>query len=93
MKFVESEIPPELKQTTAYLNALAEAVDTMLNGSKTPPREKPYGFALLIYPMGQIDRSHINYIGNGKREDVFVALKEIVARWEGRAHDMPETPQ
>jgi hypothetical protein len=93
MKFVESEIPPELKQTSAYLNALAEAVDTMLNGNKTPAREKPYGFALLVYPVGHLDQGHINYIGTGDRKEVLAALKEITARWEGRMHDMPEAKQ
>ena len=26
----------------------------------------------------------VNYIGNGKRDEVLTALKELVARWEGR---------
>jgi hypothetical protein len=65
------------------MNNLARALDKMFNGDTQP---KKVGFALLTYNMGeQLEGTgRINYIGNGEREDVRVALKELLARWEGR---------
>lgn len=64
------------------MRALAAAIDEALNG--TGP--KRVGFALLTYNLGEeiAGTGRINYVGNGSREDVLVALKELVARWEGR---------
>lgn len=73
------------------MNSLAGALDDMLNPEHAKSADVPrkYGFALLIYPPHQ---SRINYIGNGNRSDMLVALKELVARWEGRVPTV-ETPQ
>jgi hypothetical protein len=73
------EISPEQK---AMMNAIAKTIDTALNG--TGP--KHIGFALLTYRFNEdiTGTGRINYIGNGQRENVLVALKELVARWEGR---------
>jgi len=71
------------------MNGLAKGIDDVLNGGAEP---RQIGFALLMYPFGHVDAARINYIGNGKRADVLVALKELVARWEGR-HQEPERPQ
>ena len=74
--------PIQDPKTRSIMNDYATVLDTMLNG---PHRPKQWGFAVLVYPFdlgpGQ-DR--INYIGNGKREDVLTAIKELAARWEGR---------
>lgn len=65
-----------------HMNALAAAIDDVLNGEIRP---KKVGFVLLVFPFGEADdRSRINYISNGQREDIRVALKELLARWEGR---------
>jgi hypothetical protein len=71
---------PIQPETREFMNDIAHAIDYALNGKK-PPK---WGFALLIYPFGDPGEDRMNYIGNGKREDVLVALKELVARWEGR---------
>jgi len=67
----------------ALMNSLAKGLDDLLNGDKRPKR---VGFVLLTYNFGEnlVGTGRINYIGNGPREDVRVALKELVARWEGR---------
>lgn len=73
-------ISPELRK---MMQMLAEALDEALNGKVRP---KKVGFALLTYNFGEEieGTGRVNYIGNGKREDVLVALKELLARWEGR---------
>jgi hypothetical protein len=65
------------------MNELAAALDEVFNGNVRP---KKVGFALLVYNLGeQLEGTgRVNYIGNGRRDEVLVALKELVARWEGR---------
>jgi hypothetical protein len=65
------------------MNVLAEVLDDTLNGTERPKR---VGFALLTYKFGEDLKGtgRVNYIGNGQRSDVLVALKEVLARWEGR---------
>ena len=65
------------------MNDLAKGLDEILNGKGKPKR---IGFALLTYNFGEKleGTGRINYVGNGQREDVLVALKELLARWEGR---------
>lgn len=74
----------------AAMNEMAGIIDHGFNGSG----KKKVGFALLTYNFAENIKGtgRVNYIGNGKREDVLVALKELVARWEGR-YDEPETEQ
>lgn len=80
-------ISPEQR---AQMNALAKTLDELFNGDGP----KRVGFALLTYNFGEDVRGtgRINYIGNGARADVLVALKELVARWEGR-YSEPEGRQ
>lgn len=65
------------------MNKIAAELDMILNG---PERPKKIGFALLTYYFGEDIKGtgRVNYIGNGNRPDILVALKELVARWEGR---------
>ena len=51
------------------------------------------GIVVLAFPFNGPAGKRTNYIGNGKREDILAALKEVVARWEGRAHDAPARKQ
>ena len=48
---------------------------------------------LLVAPFNAPKGARVNYVSNSKREDIVVLLKEVVARFEGRAHDAPERPQ
>jgi hypothetical protein len=45
-----------------------------------------WGFALLIFPFNE-GGGRMNYISNAPREDMLVALKELVARMEGNFDD------
>jgi hypothetical protein len=73
---------PIIEEQRARMNVIAEVLDNEFNG-KGP---KKVGFALLVYNLGEnlTGTGRINYIGNGDRRDVLVALKELIARWEGR---------
>lgn len=72
------------------MNGLAEGIDGILNGTQRP---KPTGFALLVFRFGDARAGRMNWISNGQRADMLVALKEMVAQLEGRlmpsAHDGP----
>ena len=78
----EAMTPQERELASAAMQNMAKNLDEILNGRGTPKDQKHYGFALLVYPFGEIDRAHINYIGTGERGDVLTALKELVARWD-----------
>lgn len=51
-----------------------------------------YGFVLLVFGFGT-RKGRMNYISNARREDMIVALKELVARFEGFDVETPETKQ
>jgi hypothetical protein len=78
---------PIEQQHHELMNTIAGTLDEIFNGRPGPGRERTVGFALLVYPLdqGPIEGTgRINYIGNGDRAEVLIALKELVARWEGR---------
>lgn len=52
-------------------------VHTMSSGER-------YGFALLMFGMTGDESSRMNYISNCERESMLAALKEFIARAEGR---------
>ena len=77
-------LPTEPKVDPAYtikMRSLAEGIDEVLNG---PVRPKKVGFALLMFEFGHVDNGRVNYISNADRADMFAAVKEWVARMEGR---------
>jgi hypothetical protein len=45
-----------------------------------------WGFALLVFPLGEAN-GRMNYLSNADRETMVTALKELVARFEGRYTD------
>lgn len=65
------------------MNAVAEGLDDLFNPGRKMGEPKKIGFVLLTFEFGNCDDGRVNYIGNGLREDVHVALKELLARWEG----------
>jgi hypothetical protein len=79
-------VDPISEEQRHIMNTLAKSLDEILNGKTRPKR---IGFCLLTYNFGEdiAGTGRINYIGNGKREDVYAALKELLARWEGRYDD------
>lgn len=66
-----------------FMRAVAAGLDEVLNG-EAAGGERKIGFALLTYEFGKPKDGKVNYIGNGERNDVRVAMKEVIARWEGR---------
>lgn len=73
-----------IEETNDFMRSLAAALDDIVN----PTQPKKVGFVVLLFPFDEPIEGKVNYVSNGKRETVHVALKEILARWEGRM--MPE---
>lgn len=73
-----------MADTTQLLQSIAGGLDSILNGEQ---RSKKNGFVLLVFPFDGPDNARTNYVSNAKREDIVIALKEIVSRFEGQ----PET--
>ena len=71
-------IPPRER---ASMDALANGIDMVLNGEDKP---RKIGFVLLCAEFGQIDNGRVNYISNGRRDDMIAMMKEFIARAEGR---------
>lgn len=72
---------PIQQQYREMMNGLAEGIDDVLNGNTKP---KKIGFALFMFEFGHIEANRVNYISNGPREDMLVAVREWLARAEGR---------
>ena len=74
------------------MHHIAKAIDQYFNGPDEGEARKT-GFALLVFPFGAGNphRSRINYLSNANRDDMIVAMKELLARFEGHDHDYPST--
>jgi hypothetical protein len=74
------------EQQDDLMRGVAKGLDDVFNPGWNRGRKRTVGFALLTYNFGEHleGTGLINYIGNGSRDDVLIALKELVARWEGR---------
>lgn len=75
-------IEPEAHQV---MNMLAQFVDEALNG-EAPVRHglRKWGFALLVFNLSDSADKRANYICNCRRDDMLAAMKEFIARNEGR---------
>ena len=67
----EEPIEDELSKR---MKAAAKAMDTVFS---------PHGFALLVFPMGDVPEARMNYISNAEREPMLRALQEFVNRHSG----------
>ncbi len=67
----------------AQMNALAASLDRAFNGDNRG-KDRSTGFVLLMFPFDAAEGARTNYISNADRRDIVVALKEIVARFEGQ---------
>jgi len=74
----------------AQMNDMARELDQRFN---PPPAARTVGFALLSFEFGKTDGGRVNYISNGNREDMIAAVREWLARAEGRMPDAPGTRQ
>ena len=71
------------------MNALAGAIDDVLNGPQLPglQLDRKGCFVLLTANFGEIDNGRVNYISNGNRSDMIAMVKECLARLEGQASE------
>ncbi len=60
---------------------IARTIDRILNGDRRP---KQFGFALFIFEFGKTEGGRVNYVSNADRPDMLVAVREWLARAEGR---------
>lgn len=72
-------------QYLKLMNDIGHIIDRAANGEQRPRKT---GFVLLMFEFGAAGE-RMNYISNGKRQDVIVAMKEFIARFEGRMVDTP----
>ncbi|TCL90328.1 hypothetical protein C8J38_10844 [Rhizobium sp. PP-WC-2G-219] len=70
-----------MTDTKNMMQSMASALDEVLNEKDKP---KKNGFVLLVFPFDCPEGQRLNYVSNGERQDIVVALKEIVARFEGQ---------
>jgi hypothetical protein len=49
------------------------------------------GITLMIFDLG--DKGRMNYVSNADRADMLIAMKEFIARHEGRMPSEPAPPQ
>lgn len=81
----------------ALMNALARGIDEALNGPLPAPGlphgRRPNCFVLLMAEAGKVEDGRVNYISNGHRDDMVAMLRELLARFEGRVAETPETRQ
>ena len=61
--------------------ALARRIDAFINGDAKP---KKIGFALFLFEFGETSGGRVNYISNAGRGEMITAVKEWLARAEGR---------
>ncbi len=69
--------------TTESMQSVMTALDEAFNGG-LKGADRTVGIVLLTFPFGEVKDGRVNYISNGERETVKIALKELLARWEGR---------
>lgn len=72
-----------MTDTKNMMQSMASALDDVLNEKGRP---KKNGFVLLVFPFDGPEGQRTNYVSNGQRQDVVVALKEVIARFEGQSH-------
>lgn len=72
---------PIQREFHTVMNALAEGIDRVFNGDRQP---KGVGFVLLSFEFGKVEGGRVNYISNADRADMIAAMKEWLARAEGR---------
>lgn len=78
-------------KTKEVLHGIAFAVDKLLNRDLDPRKT---GFVLLAFDFGEAPTSNrINYVSNTNRDDAICAMKEFIARAEGRHIEETQTPE
>ena len=80
----EQPIQPELR---ALMNDIGDAIGGALTNHTKHCGEK-YGFCLMMFALGEGEGHRMNYIANVEREDMLAAMKEFIARNEGRYEEI-----
>lgn len=75
-------IEPEYAEA---LVTLGTVIDTCLNPGIKNRSDKKHGFALLLFEFNTEGRT--NFITNANQADMLTAMKEFIARAEGRMKD------
>lgn len=74
-----------MSETDVLMQSIASAIDAALDDVSIAGQR--VGFALLVFPLGECNdpsKARTDYVSNARREDMLSALKEVIARWEGR---------
>jgi hypothetical protein len=85
-----SDHHPVQEEYRVKMAAMARLIDEHFNGEKaTRDGPRSIGFALLVFPftdLGKLGKGEdrINYMSNAERVDMLTAMKEFIARAEGR---------
>jgi len=76
---IEAPIEPDMRNV---MNEIGSLIGTAINNVG---QKGKYGFVFLTFALGEPNEAHrMNYISNAQRADMLVALKELVANFEGR---------
>lgn len=67
---------------------IARGLDTVFNGD-AKGSERKMGFALFWFEFGATEGGRVNYVSNAERADMITAVKEWLARAEGRLQEPP----
>ena len=70
-----------MTDTTEFGQQMAKGLDLAFNGDERP---RTTGFALFWFEFGQTENGRVNYVSNASRADMLVAVREWLARAEGR---------
>lgn len=65
----------------AHMRIVANRLDTDVFPTVYGQR---MAFAVLVWPFGDSEGGNVDYISNGTRDDMLTAMKEFIARAEGR---------
>jgi hypothetical protein len=79
---IEKEQPIE-SVLREIMNDIGAAIGRTLKDATAGTGER-YGFALLMFGLSGNEYMRMNYLANVNREDMLVAMKEFIARAEGR---------
>jgi predicted component of type VI protein secretion system len=80
------------EHTRDLMVQVATRLDRIFNGESSG-LDRPTGFVLLVFPFDKPEGARTNYVSNAERDSMLVALKEIVARFEGRVQETGTTRQ
>lgn len=76
--------PPAQHRTEAAMAAAMQALEQVFPGC---------AIVLLVAPFGAPKGARVNYVSNGQRDEIVTLMKEVIGRFEGRAHDAPAERQ